>query len=256
MYALVDPLIKLFGDSSWATVGDGRYGTDAMYLASKGIKVTATDIDDRLLKLAHEKGLIDAYQKQNAEKLSFDDKAFDFIYCKEAYHHFPRPTIALYEMLRVAKRGCVLLEPIDREIASWVQQLFLSTKNFIKRALKKPVSRDFFEEEGNYLFSVSKREFEKIALGLGHRFIIFKGINDIYLEGMEDTKLDTRSRLYKKMLRKKRVYDALSRLGLIPYNLLFTAFIKEHLNDETICSLRSEGYEVIELPKNPYLFKS
>jgi SAM-dependent methyltransferase len=46
------------------------------------------------------------FQKENAEQLSFEDESFDFVLCKEAYHHFPRPMIALYEMIR---RRCRLI---------------------------------------------------------------------------------------------------------------------------------------------------
>ena len=67
--------------------------------------IAATDIAEVLLKEAKEEGYIKAYSKENAESLSFADNEFDFVFCKESYHHFPRPMIALYEILRVVKRG-------------------------------------------------------------------------------------------------------------------------------------------------------
>lgn len=253
MYQLVDPFIQQFPTAQWLTVGDGRFGCDAIYLKQQGANVTASDLCDKLLIEAHAKGLIDNYSQENAETLSFDDDAFDFVYCKEAYHHFPRPSIALYEMLRVAKQGVVLLEPIDREILPWHQTLFLNLKNLIKKALRKPVARDFFEEDGNYLYSVSKREFEKIALGLGYRHIVFQGINDIYIPNMEFTPFDKSQPLFQKWQKKQALYDRLSKLGLIPYNLLFTAFFKAPLKQGAIMHLKNLNYEVIELPENPYL---
>ena len=68
-YATVDPFLAAHPGSSWLTVGDGRYGKDAHYLASKGAKVMATDISEHLLEEAKAKGYIDDYRKENAEAL-------------------------------------------------------------------------------------------------------------------------------------------------------------------------------------------
>ena len=35
---------------------------------------------------------IDDYSVENAERLSFADHQFDFAFCREAYHHMPRPS--------------------------------------------------------------------------------------------------------------------------------------------------------------------
>lgn len=253
MYQLIDPFIKTFPKAKWLTVGDGRYGSDAIYIKNQGADVVASDLCDKLLIESQAMGYIDAYRKENAEALSFDDNTFDFVYCKEAYHHFPRPSLALYEMLRVAKRGVVLLEPIDRVILPWYQQIILNGKDLIKKCLQKPVARDFFEEEGNYLYSVSRREFEKLALGLGLHHIVFKGINDIYLAGLEFAKPNPSDLLYKKWRRKQKLYDSLSRLGLLPYNLLFTMICKTDLEGTTITTLQQEKYDIMTLPQNPYL---
>lgn len=48
---------------------------------------------------------------ENAEKLSSPNETLDFVLCKESYHHFTRPMLALYEMLRVATKAVVLIEP-------------------------------------------------------------------------------------------------------------------------------------------------
>ena len=113
MYHLLDPIIKTQPQASWVTVGDGRYGTDAKAIIDKGSKALATDISDTLLKEAQEIGFIPDYRQENAEALSFQDAEFDYVFCKESYHHFPRPMLALYEMLRVAQKGVVLIEPND-----------------------------------------------------------------------------------------------------------------------------------------------
>jgi len=132
MYKSLDPLLKAFPHASWLTVGDGRFGNDAHYIQERGLKVLATDISDVLLNEAKEIGYIDDYSKENAEALSFSDEEYDFVFCKESYHHFPRPMIALYEMLRVAKTGIVLIEPNDQYVAStFLDVLFTNFKDLI-----------------------------------------------------------------------------------------------------------------------------
>ncbi len=112
MHALITHIIKSNPEASWLTVGDGRFGTDGNALLKKGAKkVHCSDISDTLLKIGSERGFINEYSSQNAEALNFLDNAFDFVYCKEAFHHFPRPYIALNEMFRVAKRAVILTEP-------------------------------------------------------------------------------------------------------------------------------------------------
>lgn len=113
MYQAIDPIIEAIPKAKWLTVGDGRYGKDAHYLLQKGCDVIASDISDFLLQEGKKAGYISNYKQENAEKLSFNDDEFDFIFCKESYHHFPRPMIALYEMIRVARQGVILIEPND-----------------------------------------------------------------------------------------------------------------------------------------------
>ena len=98
MYSTISPLIDSFPNANWLTIGDGRYGTDANFILSQGFKdVLATDISDTYLKIALAEGFITKYKNENAENLSFNNNSFDFVLCKEAYHHFPRPMVAFNE---------------------------------------------------------------------------------------------------------------------------------------------------------------
>ena len=63
MYKSLDPLIEVFIDANWLTVGDGRFGDDTHYIQNKGIEILATYISDILLKEAKEIGHIDYYSK-------------------------------------------------------------------------------------------------------------------------------------------------------------------------------------------------
>lgn len=107
---LVDSFISK--EKQWLTVGD-PYGFDANYLMEKQQRVLASDIAGTFFPLVKELGIIDQFAVENAESLSFKDNSFDYVLCKESYHHFPRPYLAVYEMLRVAKEAVILIEPQD-----------------------------------------------------------------------------------------------------------------------------------------------
>ena len=98
-----------------------------------GGKVISTDLDTSLLKIAAENNLITNFQYANAENLPFEEAKFDFSFCKQSYHHFPRPIIAVYEMLRVSKKAVMLVEPAD-----WLPSPFvLKTLQKLKRTFKQ-----------------------------------------------------------------------------------------------------------------------
>ena len=116
MLSCIDPLIN--GKNKWLTIGDGRYGTDAHYIIEKGDKAHASDISKKLLEIGNKIGFINEYSEENAENLSFEDESFDYVLIKEAFHHFPRPWIALHEAFRVCKKGIILIEPNDINLQS------------------------------------------------------------------------------------------------------------------------------------------
>ena len=248
--------IKSDADTSWLTVGDGRYGTDAHYLLKKGAKeVHASDISDSLLKIGHEKGFIDAYSAQNAESLSFEDNSFDYVYCKESFHHFPRPFIALDEMFRVARKAVILTEPRDILID---KPPFAFVMKTLKRLLRRPHNNGHsFEEVGNYVYSISERELEKFLLGMHYTDIAYIGCNDAYILGIEFIKMDSQDKLQKKikhkMMRKIRIMDALCALKMSKTSLLTAALFKTPPNPETIDLLKQNEWKYKKLPKNPYL---
>lgn len=226
MYKSLDALIDCCNDENWLTVGDGRYGKDAHYLMQKGLNVLATDICTYLLEKGKESGYIQDFKQENAEKLSFFDNEFDYTLCKESYHHFPRPVIALYEMLRVSSKGVVLIEPNDR------------------------MNGHYFEKY-NYIYTLSKREVEKLAIGLGLPFVAFKEMNDYYEKGVEYEKQTKDSALFKKVKKNVLFRDILSTLKLLKPGILVTMIFKEIPADKLRNKLASSGYELVYLPTNP-----
>lgn len=255
MHSLVIPIVNTNPSATWLTVGDGRFGSDGNALLKYGARsVHCTDITDILLKIGSEKGFINEYSKQNAEDLNFVDNAFDYVYCKEAFHHFPRPYVALNEMFRVAKCAVILTEPRD----SVIDLALLSPVFFLlKKFLGKKTKRHDFETVGNYIYTLSEREMEKFLLGMHYCFIGFCGINDAYQEGIEFVFLDSKSIndkiiIYKTKL-KILMLNIFEKFKFKKSGLISVILFKERPSDLLIKNLKLFGWSIKELPKNPYL---
>jgi SAM-dependent methyltransferase len=232
----------------WLTVGDGRFGLDAIRLQEAGAPhVLATDLTETLLKESKARGLIQAYSVENAEHLSFADKTFDYVFCKEAFHHFPRPAIALYEMLRVARKGVILVEPNDR-IHAPVRIAKAAIKTLLGRG--QHMDKDAYEEDGNYVFSISRREMEKIALGINLPQVAFRPLNDFYAPGLEFAPLDSSEG--RKMRSRIAGRDMLCRLGLDSAANLMAGLFHQPLAAPERAALEATGWDVIDLPRNPH----
>jgi ubiquinone/menaquinone biosynthesis C-methylase UbiE len=254
MYQVLDPILATEPRAKWLTVGDGRYGKDAKYITDKRCDALATDISDYLLKEAKDIGYITKYKLENAESLSFQNSEFDYVFCKESYHHFPRPMLALYEMLRVASSGVLLIEPNDAYIFNrYSEILFRKFKNIVKFFLGKTINKHSFEESGNYLFSISRREIEKVALGLNYHTVAFKGINDAYFSGVEFEKILDNGPLQKKVIRLINIKNILCKSGFIDYEILASIIFKTKPSQELLLHLIDEGFEIIHLPINPHI---
>ena len=254
MSHIVSPLVQSFARAKWLTVGDGRYGSDAVALVRIGAQsVHASDLSKTLLEVAKKRGEIDCFSEEDAEKLTFSDDEFDFVYCKEAYHHFPRAYRALHEMFRVSKKGIVLIEPRDLAIDR-APLAFLF--NIIKTLFFRRTQHDCFEPVGNYVYSISEREIKKFALGMGCKTVAFFSINDAYVPGVEYSDMNS-PKLDDKILRTKiklKIFlqDILLRFGLRSSGLLGVIIFKSDVKDSVAFNLRKEGWKVVPLPKNPY----
>ncbi|MFA4851947.1 MAG: class I SAM-dependent methyltransferase [Bacteroidales bacterium] len=256
MLDFLNVFIEDYPEAKWITVGDGRFGTSAIYIEKAGGKAIATDIDVSLLQIAKEKGWIKEYRYENAESLSFPDNEFNYSFCKESFHHFPRAYLALYEMLRVSKKAAILVEPNDWIPSPMPRRILQWLKNSIKLLLGIPVPHPDtgnFEPVGNYVFPVSKREIQKIALGMGLPCVAFKEFNDVYIEGVEHEKADSTSPLFKKIKRKLFFMELLYKIGLSGKNHIIAVVFKEVPTQELQNKLSKIGFKIIKLPANPYL---
>jgi ubiquinone/menaquinone biosynthesis C-methylase UbiE len=252
LLALANPFVN--EKKSWLTVGDG-YGFDANFFYKKGLDVTATDISDTFLPLSRQHGLFEKYAVENAENLSFADNSFDYIFVKEAYHHFPRPYMAVYEMLRVAKEAVILVEPHD-PISK--MPLLLAARNFFDRfntALLQKYwkNRYSFEEVGNYVFKLSEREMDKLANGIGLPMVAFKGINNNYWKpNIAKEKADDSSSAFKKIKNKLALHDLLTQWSIIPSQVLCAVIFKKIPSEQVMEAMKKDGFQIHIFPPNPY----
>lgn len=249
----LDPLLYK-KDQSWLTIGDA-YGFDAQYILNSGNRVLATDLNTDFLNIALKKGIINACAAENAEKLMQEDNSFDFVLCKESYHHFPRPYAAMYEMIRVARQGVVVIEPQDpvtkMPLLLMLSNLLARNAHFLNKLWKNRFS---FEPVGNFVYKVSEREFEKLAAGLGLPLVAFKKINPNYwFKGAELISTDQYSKPFLFIKMKKFLYDALVKLRAMPSQVLTTVIFKQLPDENTINLLKKNGYDLVYIPENPYL---
>ena len=254
MLSCIKPLIS--SDTTWLTIGDGRYGTDANFIITQGGSAHASDISDKLLKLGSEAGFINSFSAENAENLSFQDGSYDYVLIKEAFHHFPRPWIALHEAFRVCRKAVVLIEPND-DIDGLRQLIATKLKLIAKRLLNKSSVQYGFEPVGNFVYRLNSQELEKFLLGMHYRNIATKGLNDYYEKGAEFIDLNTNSptdqRLIKKFKSLIQIKDLLSSTGFLPYEMKVAALFKDNPTHQIKVELTQTGWQVKELPKNPYL---
>ncbi|MGX9365355.1 glycosyltransferase family protein [Desulfoplanes sp. PS50] len=253
MYEFADCLVGR-RNSNWLTVGDGRWGLDSVRLRNKGYtNVLPSDISEHLLKASHAHGYIEKYAVQNAEDLSFDEASFDFVLCKESLHHFPRPYVALYEMLRVARIAVFLIEPNDkRPVLKNILQFVREFEQHGKARFQQPKNPSW-EESGNYVFSISPRELEKITLGLNYPQVVYKGLNDHYIQGCEFEPADPESsEIFRNILTHIAHENERCASGDNDYELLMAGIFKQPMCKQERNEFNSRGWVISDLPRNPY----
>lgn len=252
----VKPITK-YKDATWLTIGDA-YGHDANYLLERGVQnVIASDISNEFLAVSKEVGIIEKYSAENAEELSFENNSIDYILCKESYHHFPRPYAALYEMIRVSKKAIVIIEPQDPILKMPCLLLINNILEKIKYGLINKIWKNRFSYEpvGNFVYKVSEREMEKFAAGLNLPMVAIKSFNPNYwFPGSEKIPADKSEKRFRKILLKKGLRDFLSKWGIVPSQTLSIIIFKIEPDSELQKSLKTEGYKLISIPKNPYIY--
>jgi ubiquinone/menaquinone biosynthesis C-methylase UbiE len=256
MLSVLIPFLELHKNANWLTVGDGRFGTSATYINKNGGKAIASDIDTTLLEIAKKEGMLTNFAYANAEKLPFQDEQFDYSYCKQAYHHFPRPILAIYEMLRVSKQAIILTEPHDFTSPALIRDILQKLKHTLKKIIGLKIPHHDtgnYESIGNYIYTISIRDLEKIAQGIGLPCIAYKLFHDAYIPGVEKEEFSENASLYKKLKSEIKLNTLRKTLHITNPNNIQAIVFKIKPNDSILNALKKEGYQITIFPKNPYL---
>lgn len=235
------PILRHFSGAYWLTVGDGRNAFEARFLMRHGAKVLASNLDPTLLKHTKDLGLISEYAVEDVEHLSFPDKTFDFVCCKDTLHHCLAPWSALYEMMRVARKGIFLIEPFDHS--------FYESAIYGNR--KEMPYHDFEKGPGNYVYSFSEREMEKLGVSRGWRCLAVRGMCKLEGHGIEHASTDPED------LRKQRErvdeFEEMARQGKANWVNLGVLLLREKPDPALRKDLQDTGFKVIDLVVNPYI---
>jgi ubiquinone/menaquinone biosynthesis C-methylase UbiE len=228
---------------SWLTLGDGA-GMDAWRLLQAGFEnVLATDLDDTVLRQTFNRGLITQFGVENAEALSLADNSVDFILCKEALHHMSRPYAAIYEMLRVARYGFVIVEPQD----PWVDW-----------PCRTDGTLPHYESVGNFVYQFSRRDIEKIGYGVNMRGVASRSMVDVYIEGCEYAYCVDGDPIWKKTHEQVDANTAAMATGTVKANYVQGVFFKNTVAAELFEQLQRENPEwnFTRTDGNPFLNSS
>lgn len=261
MLDFVDCLVDT--NDHWLTIGDA-YGHDAQILKHKGVKnIVASNLETQNLAKAKEAGFVDKYLTINAESIDLQANSFDYVLCKESLHHMPRPYLALYEMLRVCRKGVFFVDPQDsyidwpakksnfyREIVSdEIVGEKISFRKFDNDEELYRASIDWWEEEAfNYVYTFSKREIRKIAFGMGLPFYGFKCINDWYEPGIGGEPVIENGPGYRKTKEQIDLHDQLCSITGKPSVYIACMLFKRTPNSETRNRLVQLNYSTTFTP--------
>lgn len=94
----------------------------------------------------------------NNMALAFKSASFDYVFVGDALHHLKAPLKGLYELLRVARVGVLVIEPND----SWLTRLFV----------RLSLASEYEIDHGNYVYRFGRRDVAKISKALLTRYDI------------------------------------------------------------------------------------
>jgi hypothetical protein len=229
MLSSSDGLLNHLKPTSILSVGD-NLARDAGYFKRKfsEARCIASDLYADGIKEAVTDGWVDDVISADIEALPFSDGEVDCVIAKEAFHHWPRPMLGMYEMMRVAKKAILLIEPYD-----------------VMHAPASPYPGDTtycddYEEVGNYKYQISLREVLKSAWSLYYPAVAAIGFNDPYAPG----------RSLDEWMIEKRKLDDLGDAGQRQFNLMCIAVYKPGFAPDA--EQLGSRVRLYKRPRNPF----
>jgi ubiquinone/menaquinone biosynthesis C-methylase UbiE len=244
---------------SWLTVGD-HMGHDAERLSEYGIsKVTPSSLSTAYLATAKERGLQADFKSINAEKIELEDGEYDYLLCKEALHHMPRPYLAIYEMLRVAGKAVVFIEPLD-PVIDWRPELapVSISRRFVKDG-RFGESLSYASEGGNeiftryidwiedgpdnYVYTFSQREIKKLAQGYGVPSFAVHTFNDFYSSEYGSSKAIPGIEGFDETVKQIQLHDQVCDATGIPKAYIAAILFKSTPTTQVVTALQNIGFQ-------------
>jgi ubiquinone/menaquinone biosynthesis C-methylase UbiE len=102
------------------TVCGGVGGEGIFFLRAGFADVTVSDFSANSLEIAAKLDNKLKAVQLNAEKIDLSDNSYDLVIVQDGLHHLPRPSLGLTEMLRVAKRAIVVIEPYNSVVGNLI----------------------------------------------------------------------------------------------------------------------------------------
>jgi SAM-dependent methyltransferase len=248
MYDLLEPVTTFGIHGRWLTIGDS--GADAAALARVGIppgRIVASSLCTAQLENVEARGFLTGIEVKavNAESVPFGPDEFDFVLAKEVYHHFPRPAIGLYEMLRVARLGVILIEPID-----FIGRPLDLLRDIVKSMLRRRLVRGEFEYYGNYTYRLSLRETRKVMTAMAYSDMYVLPFNDFG----NNAAAESTSNRYQMGIHRLGIWiqDMLAAARAMSWGKAVVVLAKQPLPEALRLRLEAVGFRRHVLPKNPY----
>ena len=252
LYQFLAPIIAAQPDADWLTIGDS--GGDAFWLRTNGVRgpILASSITKDQIENLKSSGHLETIgvAALNAEAIDQPDMSHDFVLCKEAFHHFPRPMVGFYEMMRVCRIALVFAaEPCSADHPRLL--------DLIKTALKAALRRNTiyanpdFEQSGNYIYGLSLFEVFKALTALQLGPLYYQHRNAFWtLAVASRPKDDWLAGLV--MRGGVLTQDIACRLGLMNWGRLNIIAFREEPSPDLARRLAMAGVRRIDIPVNPY----
>jgi ubiquinone/menaquinone biosynthesis C-methylase UbiE len=101
----------------------GGVGGEGKVLANIGFRsVTVSDISENALKVCQQRDSRLKTMILNGENLALPDNSYDLVMVQDGLHHLPRPVLGLTEIIRVAKKAAIVIEPHSGVVADILGQ--------------------------------------------------------------------------------------------------------------------------------------
>ena len=110
-----------------------------------------------------------------------------------------------------------------------------------------------FEEVGNFIYTISRREMDKVAAGLNLGPVAFNAFNDCFLPGVGEAKPVAGDPVFEKIQRELRRLDVLCKLRFRQPRMLTAILFKSAIDGAMRDNLRQHRFEISDRPANPYV---